>query len=639
MAAFVGSASGGRRVAHPSPRVSAVPRAVTEVGASARRLTQWRAAAAGQTSTDTQHQYRKATAPIAGQKTGTSGLRKTVQEVQRTPNFVENWIQALFNVLSESRDAASAAACVLCLGGDGRYFNREACDVIIRMAAANGVNKIIVGRDGIMSTPAMSALIRARKAAGGIILTASHNPGGPEHGDWGIKYNIQSGGPATEALTDKIFAETLSITEFYLNDRMEPTDLSCVGTKHCDDGFCVEVVDPVHEYAKLLETVFDMNRLAAFVQRPDFSFVYDGMNAVSGEYAYRVFVGRLGAPADSLRNCKCLEDFGGIHPDPNLTYAADLARILGALPSGSEDRCSEKRPDFGAASDGDGDRNMILGANLFVSPSDSVAVIAEYAEAVIPYFQVNSITGVARSMPTSRALDQVAARRGWSCYETPTGWKYFGNLMDAGRIAICGEESFGTGSTHVREKDGLWAVLAWLSILEYRSRSAPSGSAPVSMSQIMQEHWHKYGRHYYGRHDYEKVQSDAADQLMAWLRSFVGSEVSAASQEGACNFTVDEFSYVDPVDGSSASQQGVRLLFTDGARVVFRLSGTGSSGATVRVYLERYEPPRAPNESASAADSRLARDVTVALDPLVQFVAQWTSIHARLCRTSPDVIT
>ncbi|EOY23030.1 Phosphoglucomutase isoform 2 [Theobroma cacao] len=503
------------------------------------------------------------TKPFEGQKTGTSGLRKKVQ-VFMQENYLSNWIQALFNSLPP-KDYKNG---VLVLGGDGRYFNREAAQIIIKIAAGNGVGKILVGREGIMSTPAVSAVIRKRKANGGFIMSASHNPGGPEY-DWGIKFNYSSGQPAPESITDKIYGNTLSISEIKMAE-IPDVDLSRLGvTKY--GNFSVEVIDPVSDYLELMESVFDFQLIRSLLSRSGFRFVFDAMHAVTGAYAKPIFVDKLGASLDSISNGVPLEDFGHGHPDPNLTYAKGLVNTM----------YSENGPDFGAASDGDGDRNMILGKKFFVTPSDSVAIIAANAQEAIPYFR-NGPKGLARSMPTSGALDRVAEKLSLTFFEVPTGWKFFGNLMDDGKLSICGEESFGTGSDHIREKDGIWAVLAWLSIIAYRNKDKKPGETLVSVSDVVKEHWATYGRNFFSRYDYEECESEGANKMIEYLRDLVSK-----NKEGAkygkfatkpytccptyCNILIlylfnclrflivgdyvlqfaDDFAYTDPVSFSS----------------------------------------------------------------------------------------
>ncbi|XP_028089400.1 phosphoglucomutase, chloroplastic isoform X2 [Camellia sinensis] len=550
------------------------------------------------------------TKPIEGQKTGTSGLRKKVK-VFMEENYLANWIQALFNSLPPE-DYNNG---LLVLGGDGRYFNREAAQIIIKIAAGNGVGKIFVGKEGIMSTPAVSAVIRKRKANGGFIMSASHNPGGPEY-DWGIKFNYSSGQPAPESITDKIYGNTLSISEIKMAE-IPDVDLSCVGvTKY--GNFIVEVVDPVFDYLELMENVFDFSLIRSLVSRSDFRFIFDAMHAVTGAYAKPIFVDKLGASPESISNGVPLEDFGHGHPDPNLTYAKDLVDIM----------YGENGPDLGAASDGDGDRNMILGHAFFVTPSDSVAIIAANAQEDIPYFR-SGPKGLARSMPTSGALDRVAQKLNLPFFEVPTGWKFFGNLMDAGNLSICGEESFGTGSDHIREKDGIWAVLAWLSIIAYRNKDKKPGEKLVSVSDVVKEHWASYGRNFFSRYDYEECESEGANKMIDYLRDLVSK--SKPGDKYGCYVLqfADDFAYTDPVDGSVASKQGVRFVFSDGSRIIFRLSGTGSAGATVRMYIEQFEPDVSKHDM----------DAQTALKPLIDLALSLSKLKDFTGREKPTVIT
>ncbi|XP_071732200.1 phosphoglucomutase, chloroplastic-like [Rutidosis leptorrhynchoides] len=550
------------------------------------------------------------TKPIEGQKTGTSGLRKKVK-VFMQENYLANWIQALFNSLPPE-DYKNA---LLVLGGDGRYFNKEAAQLIIKIAAGNGVGKILVGQEGILSTPAVSAIIRKRKANGGFIMSASHNPGGPEY-DWGIKFNYSSGQPAPESITDLIYGNTLSISEIKLAD-IPDVDLSTVGvTKY--GNFSVEVVDSVSDYLDLMEEVFDFSLIKSLVSRPDFRLTFDAMHAVTGAYAKPIFVDKLGASLDSICNGVPLEDFGHGHPDPNLTYAKDLVNIM----------FNDNGPDFGAASDGDGDRNMILGRQFFVTPSDSVAIIAANAQEAIPYFQ-SGPKGLARSMPTSGALDRVAEKLNLPFFEVPTGWKFFGNLMDAGNLSICGEESFGTGSDHIREKDGIWAVLAWLSIIAYRNKNTKPGEKLVSVSDIVKEHWAAYGRNYFSRYDYEECESEGANEMVNYLRDLISKSKQGDKYGDYTLRFADDFYYTDPVDGSVASKQGVRFVFTDGSRIIFRLSGTGSAGATVRIYIEQFEPDVSKHDL----------DAQVALKPLIDLALSVSKLKEFTGREKPTVIT
>ncbi|KAK7280026.1 hypothetical protein RJT34_25088 [Clitoria ternatea] len=550
------------------------------------------------------------TNPIEGQKTGTSGLRKKVK-VFMQDNYLANWIQALFNSLPPE-DYKNG---LLVLGGDGRYFNREAAQIIIKIAAGNGVGQVLVGKEGILSTPAVSAVIRKRKANGGFIMSASHNPGGPEY-DWGIKFNYSSGQPAPESITDKIYGNTLSISEIKIAD-IPDVDLSRVGiTKF--GSFSVEVIDPVSDYLELLETVFDFQLIRGLLSRPDFRFIFDAMHAVTGAYAKPIFVDKLGASLDSISNGIPLEDFGHGHPDPNLTYAKDLVNIL----------YNESGPDFGAASDGDGDRNMILGRSFFVTPSDSVAVIAANAREAIPYFK-NGVKGLARSMPTSGALDCVAEKLNLPFFEVPTGWKFFGNLMDAGNLSICGEESFGTGSDHIREKDGIWAVLAWLSIIAHRNKDKNPGEKLISVSDVVKEHWATYGRNFFSRYDYEECESEGANKMIEYLRETVAKSKPGDKYGNYVLQFADDFKYTDPVDGSVVSKQGVRFVFTDGSRIIYRLSGTGSAGATVRVYIEQFEPDVSKHDV----------DAQIALKPLIDLALSVSKLKEFTGREKPTVIT
>ncbi|MFC5511603.1 alpha-D-glucose phosphate-specific phosphoglucomutase [Massilia jejuensis] len=537
-----------------------------------------------------------ATTPFAGQRPGTSGLRKKVSEFQQ-PGYLENFVEAIFLTLGD------CGGRTLVVGGDGRYFNRDAIQTILRMAAAHGVARILVGQGGILSTPAVSCVIRKHAAFGGIVLSASHNPGGPS-GDFGIKYNIENGGPAPEKFTEAVFAMTQSLSAYRISD-MPPVNLDAIGTYRLE-GMRVEVIDPVADYAELMERLFDFDAIRALFKR-GFRMKFDGMCAVSGPYAKAIVEGMLGAPAGTVINGEPLEDFGGHHPDPNPVNAAELIALMDG----------RNAPDFGAASDGDGDRNMIVGRGLAVTPSDSLAIIAANARLAPGY--AAGLQGIARSMPTSMAADRVAEALGIACFETPTGWKYFGNLMDAGMVTLCGEESYGTGSSHVREKDGLWAVLFWLNML------AATGK---SVEQVVSEHWARFGRNYYSRHDYEAVDAGAADAMMTALREALPA--LAGRTLGAYRVALaDDFVYTDPVDGSVAARQGVRIVMSDGSRIVFRLSGTGTEGATVRLYLERYE----------ADPARHHLDTQQALAGLAAIAEDLSQLRRRSGRQQPSVVT
>jgi phosphoglucomutase len=541
-----------------------------------------------------------ATTPFAGQRPGTSGLRKKTR-VFMQPGYLENFVQSVFDAVREITGAEFEAESLV-VGGDGRYFNREAIQTIIRMAAANGFGRVLVGRGGILSTPAVSAAIRRRGALGGLVLSASHNPGGIEE-DFGIKYNVRNGGPAPEAVTERIFKETTDITR-YLTFEHPDVDLEQAGEVRVG-ATRVVIIDPLEDYSAVMEELFDFEALAALF-RGGFRVAFDAMNAVTGPYARRILEERLGAPPGTVLNGTPLEDFGGHHPDPNLVHAAELVRTM----------TGPDAPDFGAACDGDGDRNLILGRGFFVSPGDSLAVITEHAQAHIPGYG-KGLSGVARSMPTSTAADRVAAALGINCYETPTGWKFFGNLLDAGLCTVCGEESFGTGSDHVREKDGLWAVLAWLSII------AGTGK-PVA--DIVREHWRRFGRSYYQRHDYEGLDAEEAGAMMAAVRESLGGLPGKSFGDGRIRHA-DDFSYTDPVDGSITRGQGVRVFLEDGSRVVLRLSGTGTEGATLRIYLEQYRQDGGEGEPSQV------------LAPLTRAVRGWLKLGERFDREEPTVVT
>ncbi len=536
------------------------------------------------------------TQPFSDQKPGTSGLRKRVRVFQQ-PHYLENFVQSIFDTLEIPPQA------VLTLGGDGRYYNRTAIQIIVKMAAANGFSKVLVGKGGILSTPAASHIIRKYQTFGGIILSASHNPGGPDN-DFGIKYNTTNGGPAPEKITEAIFAKSKTIAQYRVAELPE-IDLDNMGTQVVD-GFTVEVIDPVADYADLMESLFDFEAIRALF-KTGFRMKFDAMHAVTGPYAKEVFLNRLGAGESSVMNCEVSEDFGGGHPDPNLTYAHDLVEIMYGADA----------PDFGAASDGDGDRNMVLGKHFFVTPSDSLALMAANARIVKGYSQ--GIAGVARSMPTSAAVDKVAQSLEIPCYETPTGWKFFGNLMDADKVTLCGEESFGTGSNHVREKDGLWAVLFWLNILAIKRQS---------VEQIVKRHWLQYGRNVYSRHDYEDIPTDAANAVIQHLRD----SMPALPGQSFGRYKVsqcDDFSYTDPIDGSVSTKQGLRVLFADGSRIVYRLSGTGTEGATLRIYLEAFEPDSAKHDL----------DAQEALKEMIQISLQLSQLKEKTGREKPTVIT
>jgi phosphoglucomutase len=537
-----------------------------------------------------------ATTPLEDQRPGTSGLRKKVEVFQQA-HYLENFVQSVFDSLEGFEGKT------LVVGGDGRYYNRQAIQIILKMAAAAGFGRILVGRGGILSTPAASCVIRKHGAFGGLILSASHNPGGPGH-DFGIKYNVGNGGPAPEKVTEAIYRRTQAIREYRILDAPDVA-LDEIGTISL--GECrIEVVDPIADYQELMEGLFDFDRIAALF-RSGYRIRFDAMCAVTGPYARAILEQTLGAPAGSVVNGEPLEDFGGLHPDPNPIYAKELYDLM----------MGPDAPDFGAASDGDGDRNMILGRHCYVTPSDSLAVLAAKAELAPGY--AKGLAGIARSMPTSRAADRVALAKGIACYETPTGWKFFGNLMDAGKVSLCGEESFGTGSDHVREKDGLWAVLLWLDILATRRQ-------PVA--DLLRAHWREYGRNYYSRHDYDEIDAEAAakltDDLRAKLPGLRGERLGDLAVEHA-----DDFSYTDPIDGSISTRQGIRILFEGGARIVYRLSGTGTSGATLRVYLERFEPD----------PERHDQETQAALAPLIALADHLAGIRARTGRTAPSVIT
>ena len=537
------------------------------------------------------------TTPFDDQRPGTSGLRKKVKVFQQ-PHYLENFVQSIFNALEGYQGQT------LVVGGDGRYYNREALQIIVKMAAANGFGKVIVGRGALLSTPAASCIIRKYKAFGGIILSASHNPGGPD-ADFGIKYNASNGGPAAENITEAIYKLSLEINEYRIIETVD-IDLDRTGEQKIAE-MSVEIIDPVSDYADLMEQLFDFEAMRQLLGSGTFSMAFDAMNAITGPYAREILEKRLGATAGTVLRGEPLLDFGGAHPDPNLVHAKELVEMMGG----------ENAPDFGAASDGDGDRNMILGSNFYVTPSDSLAILAANATLVPAYAQ--GLAGVARSMPTSQAVDRVAEALDIDCYETPTGWKFFGNLLDAGKITLCGEESFGTGSDHVREKDGLWAVLFWLNILAARKQS---------VADIVKDHWQKYGRDVYTRHDYEGVPVEGANELMQNLRA----TIDELSWQSFNNYKVehcDDFSYTDSIDNSTSSNQGIRILFTNGARIVYRLSGTGTEGATLRVYIE--QPEKDP--------AKLEADPQALLSRLIDLSRSIAQIEKHTGRKVPDVIT
>jgi phosphoglucomutase len=536
------------------------------------------------------------TTPFMDQKPGTSGLRKRVS-IFMQPNYVENFVQAVFDSLEGYQGKT------LVIGGDGRYFNDVAIQKAIKIASANGFGAVLVGQGGLLSTPGASHVIRRHHAFGGLVLSASHNPGGPD-GDFGIKYNVGNGGPAPEKITEAIFARSTVIDRYLVADAPD-VDLSRIGTHH-SGGMVVEVIDPVDDYADLMETLFDFEKIRTLFAS-GFRMRFDAMHAITGPYATRILEEKLGAPKGTVINGIPSPDFGGGHPDPNLVYAKDLYDLM----------MSADAPDFGAASDGDGDRNLIIGKGRFVTPSDSLAILAANAPLAPGY--ATGIAGIARSMPTSAAADRVAEKLGIEMHETPTGWKFFGNLLDAGRVTICGEESAGTGSNHVREKDGLWAVLLWLNILASRRQS---------VDQIVREHWATYGRNYYTRHDYDEVDTGAANALVDDLRKRL-PELAGQDFAGHRVAYADDFTYRDPIDGSTSAKQGIRIGFADGSRIVLRLSGTGTVGATLRVYLERYEP----------ADGRHDLETQAALQPLIDIAEKVAGIQARTGRSAPSVIT
>lgn len=538
------------------------------------------------------------TIAFSDQRPGTSGLRKKVRDF-KAPNYLENFVQAILDSLPVGERKT------LVVGGDGRYYNREAIQLIARIAAANGVEHLVIGRQGLLSTPAVSHLIRKHKLDGGLILSASHNPGGPD-GDFGIKFNISNGGPAPEKLTERFYQEACQLKSYRIVDAVN-FDIETIG-QYQTSGMCIDIIDPVSDYADLMECLFDFEQIKLLFKSGVFSMVFDAMHAVTGPYAQEILQHRLGSPTDTVINAIPLKDFGGGHPDPNLAHAKELVtRLYQGLGA----------PDFGAASDGDGDRNMILGRKFFVTPSDSLAIMAANAH-LLPGYR-NGIVGVARSMPTSMAVDRVASRMGVECFETPTGWKFFGNLLDAGLITLCGEESFGNGSDHVREKDGLWAVLFWLNLIALKKK-------PVA--DIVREHWALYGRNYYTRFDYEAIDTGVGNSIIEALRDKLGSLPGRTYGDFIVK-SADDFSYTDPVDNSVSGQQGLRIIFTDDSRIVLRASGTGTEGVTLRLYLEKYE-----------GDSRrIDGEVQTELAPLAAVAEAISGIQQTSGRTEPDVIT
>jgi phosphoglucomutase len=543
-----------------------------------------------------ENKMKIATNAYNDQKAGTSGLRKKVSVFQQI-NYLENYVQSIFDCLQDKQGKT------LIIGGDGRFYNKQAVQIIIKMAAANGFSKLIIGQNGLLSTPAASHLIRHNKAYGGIILSASHNPGG-ENGDFGIKYNISNGGPAPEKLTDAIYERTKIVDKYFTIDSDE-IDLSAIGSSKLGD-MEIKIINPVADYANLMSEIFDFDAIRAMLQN-GFEICFDAMHAVNGPYAKMVLQDMLGAPNNALMNCEPSPNFGGHHPDPNLVHARQLYDLM----------MSNNAPDFGAATDGDGDRNLIIGKGIFVTPSDSLAILAANLHLIRGY--KNGIKGIARSMPTSMAADRVADALGVPIYETPTGWKFFGNLLDDERITICGEESAGTGSNHVREKDGLWAVLAWLNIIAIKKQS---------VKQIVNEHWEKFGRNYYTRHDYEEIELDKANKLMKRLNekldSLVGQQVSKMKISKS-----DNFSYLDPVDGSLSKNQGIRIIFENDSRIIIRMSGTGTIGATIRIYIEKFEP----------ANGEILLETQKALARLITAAKILTDIEAITGREEPNVVT
>jgi phosphoglucomutase len=537
------------------------------------------------------------TQPYNDQNPGTSGLRKKVKVFQQ-PGYLENFVQSIFDSLEDFTGKS------LVLGGDGRYFNRTAIQIIIKIAAANGFGELIIGQGGLLSTPAASHIIRKYHAFGGLILSASHNPGGPDE-DFGIKYNVGNGGPAPEKYTDAFYQRSLKIDR-YKTAKIDDVDLDSIGSQQIG-GLKITIIDPVTDYAELMQSIFDFKLLRQSISSGYITLLFDAMSAITGPYAKKILVDMLGATPESVINAEPLEDFGGHHPDPNLAHAHELAERM----------FSADAPTLGAASDGDGDRNMITGSHIFVTPSDSLAIMAANAHLIPAY--AKGIIGVARSMPTSQAVDRVAASYNIPCYETPTGWKFFGNLLDAGKITLCGEESFGSGSDHVREKDGLWAVLFWLNLIAVRRQS---------VADIVHEHWQKFGRDIYCRHDYEAVETPIANGIVEHLREQLPTLPGQNFGEYVVKFA-DEFCYEDSVDGSISKNQGIRIGFENGSRIVFRLSGTGTVGATLRIYLERFEADAGKHD----------QDAQEALGELISLAEQFCEVKKRTGRTEPNVMT
>ncbi|AFJ03787.1 phosphoglucomutase [Methylophaga frappieri] len=538
-----------------------------------------------------------ATQPFSDQRPGTSGLRKKVRQFQK-PHYLENFVQSMFDALGD------ISGKTLILGGDGRYYNDTAIQTIVKMAAANDVGKLIIGQNGLLSTPAASCVIRKTHSFGGIILSASHNPAGAD-GDFGIKFNVANGGPAPEKITETMYQRSLEITQYQISQTPD-IELGLIGEQTVGN-LQIEIIDPVIDYADLMASLFDFSAIRALLTQGQFRMRFDAMHAITGPYATEILENRLGAPTGTVMNAIPSPDFAGGHPDPNLTYAEDLVNIM----------FGEDAPDFGGASDGDGDRNMILGKHCFVTPSDSLAIIAANSH-LIPAYQ-SGLKGIARSMPTSQAPDQVARKHQIPLYETPTGWKFFGNLLDAGLATLCGEESFGTGSDHIREKDGLWAVLCWLNIIAARQQSVDT---------IMTAHWQEFGRHYYSRHDYEAIPTEKAEKLMSQLNDSLFKLPGKICGDRTIRYA-DNFSYHDPVDQSDTEKQGIRIGFDDGARIIFRLSGTGTDGATLRVYLEQYADD----------SSQLAFETQTALADLIKLADKLAHIRELTGRNEPTVIT